>query len=346
MKKKFFLCLFILSLVLTLFSGCNLNSGNLTETQTGPRTYTHFCFDTVCQITIYSAYTEKEQDIANACFQICDKYDQLWNKHNKNSEIFKINSTSSDYVKISKESLKLINDSIYYSTLSGGAFDITISPVVDLWDINKNPHIPGKKEIQNLLKFVNYKDIHVKKNKIKLSKKEQSIDFGGIAKGYVADKLKNFLKSKKINSAIINLGGNILTIGNHDKKDFKIGIQKPFGESNNDYSATIHIQDKSVVTSGVYERYFKENSKIYHHILDPKTGYPCDNELYSVTIISDYSEEGDALSTATFVLGLEKGLDFINKLHDIYAVFITKDYSIHLSEGLHMSDNHEISIIQ
>lgn len=346
MKKKSFLCLIILSLVLTQFSGCNPISGNLTENQTAPRTYTHFCFDTVCQLTFYSSYVEKEQDIANACFQICDKYDQLLNKHNKDSEIFKINSTPTDYVKISEESSKIINDSIYYATLSGGAFDITISPLVDLWDINKNPHIPKKKEIQKSLKLVNYKDIQLKNNQIKLSRKKQSIDLGGIAKGYVADKLKNFLKDKKINSAIINLGGNILTIGNHDKKDFKIGIQKPFGESNNDYSATIHIQDKSVVTSGIYERYFKENNKIYHHILEPQTGYPCDNELYSVTIISDHSEEGDALSTATFVLGLEKGLDFINTLHDVYAVFITKDYSIHLSEGLRMNDNHEISIIQ
>lgn len=338
MKCRKFIYIFILSLLTTQLTGCGDKAG-----ETEPRTYTHFCFDTVCQITIYASYSKNESDIINTCFEMCDKYDNLFNKHSEKSELYKINSHNSEYVEVSIDTRDIIHDSIYYSDLSGGAFDITISPLTDLWDINNNPHIPKEKEITNKLKYVNYKDIHLKNNTVRLSRKQQSMDLGGIAKGFVADRLKTYLKEKKISSAIINLGGNILTIGNNNNQDFIIGIKKPFGESDTDYSAKIKIKDKSVVTSGVYERYFKENNKLYHHILNPKTGYPVDNNLYSVTIISEKSEEGDALSTATFVMGLEKGLSLINSMDDTYAVFITDDYKIHLSDGLRINENNEIT---
>ncbi len=340
MKTKLCIFLVLFSLTILQFWGCRTDS-----VETAPRTYTHFCFDTVCQITIYSAYMENESEIAHTCFEICDKYDHLFNKHDKKSEVSKINFQSPDYVDVSKETFDIIRDSKYYSRLSSGSFDITISPIVDLWDINNHPHVPKKKNIAAALKYVNYKNIQLKDSSVKLAK-HQEIDLGGIAKGYVADKIKNFLTKKQISSAIINLGGNILVIGDNDKKDFNIGIKKPFSNKNNAYSAKIKIKNKSVVTSGAYERYFKKNNKIYHHILNPKTGYPTDNSLYSVTIISDKSEDGDALSTATFVMGLEKGMSFINHLNHIYAVFITKDYKLHLSDGLIINKNNEISISQ
>lgn len=341
MKYRYYIYIVLFSLLATQLTGCGAFSK-----ETEPRTYTHFCFDTVCQITIYSSHSKNESDIVNTCFEMCDKYDNLFNKHNKKSELYKINSHKSEYVEVSNETIDIIQNSIYYSDLFGGAFDITISPITDLWDINNNPHIPKENEITNTLKYVNYKDIHLKNNVVRLSHKQQSMDLGGIAKGFVADRLKAYLKEKKISSVIINLGGNILTIGDNNNQDFTIGIKKPFGESDTDYSAKIKIKDKSVVTSGIYERYFKENNKLYHHILDPKTGYPVNNNLYSVTIISKKSEEGDALSTATFVMGLEDGLSLINTLDDIYAVFITDDYEIHLSDGLRINENNEITICQ
>lgn len=343
MKKKLIYPLLIIITILLLVSA---NDTNIVFKKTEPRTYIHFCFDTICQITIYSSQDKDEQTIVNECFDICDKYDQTFNKYRNDSDIFKINSSENKYADVSDETLKIVEDSIYYSTLSHGAFDITISPITDLWDINNNPHIPQRKKINKALKTVNYKDILIKNKKIKLSKKNQSIDLGGIAKGYVADKIKEYLINNNVSSAIINLGGNILTIGNNNNQDFKIGIKKPFGKNDSDYSATILLSDKSVVTSGIYERYFKKNDKIYHHILDPQKGYPCDNNLYSVTIISDKSEDGDALSTACFVLGLDKGRNLINSLNDVYAVFITKDYKIHLSEGLNINDKKIITIVK
>lgn len=341
MKEKRISFLFIIFTITVLLTACDAASDNTSD---APRTYTHFCFDTVFQLTFYSSYQEGEQNIADTAFQMCDKYDQLFNKYNKESELYRINSHPLTGAKVSEETFELISDSRYYAGLTDGAFDITISPVTDLWDINKNPHVPKKSKINKALKYVNYQDIILKNNRVKLSYPTQSIDLGGIAKGYVADQLKDFFESKQISSAIINLGGNILTIGNNQGEDFKIGIKKPFAQKDDEYSATIHIRDKSVVTSGIYERYFEENNKIYHHILDPETGYPVENNLYSVTIISDRSEEGDALSTATFVMGLEKGLSFINQSEGIEAVFITKDYKLHLSDGLTINDKQEIHI--
>jgi thiamine biosynthesis lipoprotein len=280
----------------------------------------------------------------NQSFDLLDKYDKLFDKHDEDSDISKINSNTKKFVKISQDTYDLISASLDFSSISNGAFDITISPIVDLWDINNNPHVPSYHDIKSNLKKVNYKNIVMDNNKIKLTKKNASIDLGAIAKGYVADKLKTFLTDKGVSSGIINLGGNILTIGNNNNKDFVIGIKKPFGNGDDDYSAKVSVSDMSVVTSGVYERYFKQNGKIYHHIMNPSTGYPVKNNLYSVTIISDNSTQGDALSTTCFVLGLKKGLKLINSYKNIYAVFITNDYKIHLSDGLIMDSKNNISI--
>lgn len=349
MRYKIIYFLFIFMLIITQILGCGTESNF-----NNPRTYTHFCFDTVCTITIYSKKQKDESKTIDACFNLCDKYENLFNKHNQDSEIYKINSGTlnkavskkniSNNMIVSPETLGLIRQSLYYSKLSKGAFDITISPIVDLWDINDNPHIPQKNDILKALKYVDYNGIIIKNNTIRLSHKNQALDLGGIAKGYAADQIKNLLQDKKVISAIINFGGNIQTLGNNNDKDFNIGITKPFGENADDYSAKLKIKDMSVVTSGIYERYFKKNNKIYHHILNPQTGYPVENSLYSVTIISKNSIDGDALSTSAFVMGLSKGLSLINSLDNIYAVFITKDYKIHLSDGLSIDSDNVITI--
>ena len=146
--------------------------------------------------------------------------------------------------------------------------------------------------------------------------------------------MKAYLTSQGINSGFINLGGNVLTLGEKaDATDYTIGIQRPFDESGNTIT-TVEVKDKSVVTSGIYERYYRVNGKIYHHILDVSTGYPYDNGLYSVTIISDSSMDGDALSTICFALGLDKGMELIESLDDVEAVFVTDDYEIISSSGV------------
>ena len=161
-----------------------------------------------------------------------------------------------------------------------------------------------------------------------LTDPKAAIDLGGIAKGYMADQLKEYLLAEGVTSAIINLGGNVLTVGEKpDGSSFHIGIQKPFDKQNATITS-VSVKDSSVVTSGSYERYFKIDDTIYHHILNTETGFPCDNGLLSVTILSEKSIDGDVLSTACFALGLEEGQKLIESLEDIDAIFVTQDYEI------------------
>jgi len=161
------------------------------------------------------------------------------------------------------------------------------------------------------------------------------LELGAVAKGYIADRVKGFLLSKGVTSALINLGGNILLVGEKtDGSAFNVGIQKPFEDRDAVVVAISQLKDCSMVSSGIYERYFYDTEgNFYHHILDSKTGYPCNTGLLQVTIISSDSATGDALSTACFALGLEKGMDLIHSLDDVYAVFITADGTLHFSDG-------------
>ena len=176
---------------------------------------------------------------------------------------------------------------------------------------------------------MDYRNVQVEGNTVTLKDPNSAIDLGGIAKGYIADKLKEYLESEGIKHAIINLGGNVLTLGGKlNGEPFRIGIQKPFDESGAPITS-VEATDLSVVSSGNYERYFEVDGKIYHHILNPKTGMPYDNHLYGVTILSKTSVDGDALSTVCYSLGLEKGMELIKSLDGVEALFITDDYKLH-----------------
>ena len=164
------------------------------------------------------------------------------------------------------------------------------------------------------------------------------IELGAIAKGFIADKLKEHLKENGVTSGTVNLGGNVLCIGKKtDGSPFRIGIQHPF-ENRNEVITAIKAEDISVVSSGVYERYFMQDGKMYHHILDPSTGYPYNNGLVAITVISGKSVDGDALSTTCFAMGLEKGMEFANSLDSVYALFITEEGKLHDSEGFKEMD--------
>lgn len=160
------------------------------------------------------------------------------------------------------------------------------------------------------------------------------IDLGGIAKGYTADVITDILKENGVEHALVDLGGNIYALGNNPEgRPWKIGVQNPF-DSRGKIVGYVPVENKSVVTSGIYERYIEKDGKKYHHILNPFTGYPYDNELAGITIISDKSIDGDALSTSVFSKGLEGGMKFIEKLPNIEAVFVTKDNKVYITSGL------------
>ena len=331
--RRHFRRLFAASVIVAIllsFSACSASFG--TAQTTTDLSYTDMLFDTVIKIQILDS---ADSDILDGLKQLCQKYDTMFSTTNENSDLYKLNHAGGAPVTVSSETSSLIQEGIHYSELSDGAFDITIEPVSSLWDFKSDsPEVPSANEITEAITHINYKGISVSGNTITLSDPKAGIDLGAIAKGYIADQVKAYLKEKGIKHAIINLGGNVDVIGSKpDGSKYNIGIQKPFDETG-EAITSVKLKDQTVVTSGIYERYFKKDGKLYHHILDPRTGYPCDNNLYSVSIITSSSTEADALSTTCFLLGYEKGMQLINETNGVEAIFITSDNKIHRSDNL------------
>lgn len=317
-----YLCTLIL-LILSLW-GCTLPGSKTVQSVQKTDIY----FDTVVSITLYGT---TDDTLLNQAMTLCADYEALLSRTVEGSDIYRINHSQGKPVKVSPETLYLIKESINYSKQTEGAVDITIAPVRDLWDFhNTNPSaIPKQDVLIQALSHVDYHTIHLDETNqtVTLSDPEAQIDLGFIAKGYIADKLKEYFISQGVTSALINLGGNVITIGTKpDGSPFQIGIEKPF-----ETTATmdiVSVTDRSVVTSGIYQRYFEIDNTIYHHILDTKTGYPASGDILSVTILSDSSMVGDALSTSCFLLGVDGSKKLLAHYDNIEAIFITKDYEI------------------
>ncbi len=325
LKKRILSALLICSILVLNISGCGIVNSSEPISRTG------FYFDTIIQITLYNT---SDEGLLDECMNMCDYYENLLSAHVDDSDITKINTAEGQPVEVSAETIELLNIALEYAELSDGAFDPTIGSVSLLWDFDSDEHIvPDESAISEALTHVDYHNITIEGNTVTISDPETNIDLGAIAKGYIADKLKAYLVSQNVTSGIINLGGNVLLIGSKpDGSDFSIGIQKPFADTSTSITG-VKASDKSVVSSGTYERYFEVDGKFYHHILDTSTGYPLDNGLIGITILSDNSVVGDALSTTCFSLGMEKGMKLIESLDGIEVLFITEDYEIHTSSG-------------
>lgn len=315
----------LLTSMVLFLSGC---SGLPTKRD---QIYTDTLFDTIIRIEIYDAV---DDDVLKGCEELCKKYDTMFSNKIEDSEISQINNAGGNAVEVSDDTITLIKKGLYYSELSQGIFDITIAPVSNLWDFkSEEPVLPTADAIAEAVSHVDYNNIIIKDNTVRLTDPNAGIDVGAIAKGYIADKVKDYLEDQGVKHAIINLGGNVLAMGSKlDGSDYNIGIQKPFDDTGEPITS-VKISDKSIVTSGIYQRYFEVDGKIYHHILDPNTGYPCENNLNSVTIITDSSLTADALSTTCFLLGYDKGMNLIDQLDNVDAVFITTDNKIHYSKN-------------
>jgi len=266
-----------------------------------------------------------------------DELESLMTINKSGGDINRLNEASGiKRIKLNSETIFVLENALKYSEILGGAFDVTIGPLVKAWGIiTDNPRVPPQDEIDNLLSLVNYKNLKVDSKNLtaELLKKGQIVDLGGITKGYAGDAAVEICRKNDIKSAYINLGGNVVVVGKKpDGSLWKIAIQNPRAD-NSSYIAILNVSDCSVVTSGDYERHFEKNGKRYHHILDPKTGYPSDSGLISVTIVTKKSIQADALSK-TFVLGLKKGMELIQKIPDAEAVFVTSDKKVYITKGL------------
>lgn len=290
---------------------------------------TTFVMDTLVSIEIEGP--RGGEDIINNGMKIFQNLQDKFDVNLDTSEVSKINASSGlGPVEVSDDTLDVIKSSIEFSEISDGAFDITIGVITKEWGFTVGKYrLPEDKVIRELLKLVDYKNIDISDSKVELKKRGMYLDLGGIAKGYAVDKVYDFLKSKNIKEAIIDAGGTIRTIGTG--KVWKIGIKDPDGRR--DVIGILSLESGlAVATSGDYERYFVENGVRYHHLLDPRTGYPA-NLCRSVTVVSDSAAESDALSTAIFVLGPEKGLELAERL-GLGTVIVDKYGDIIVSDNL------------
>ncbi|MBI0096740.1 MULTISPECIES: FAD:protein FMN transferase [unclassified Snodgrassella] len=279
----------------------------------------------------------------SAVFNAIEQLEARLTVNRYQSEVMSINHAAGKQpVAVSKLVFDLISQAKAASLLPDSKFNLAIGPLVKLWKIGFNGRsIPEKDEIARRLTLTNpnHIDLNRTNQTVYLAKAGMEIDLGAIAKGYIADIIKLLLAQYNIFQAIINCGGNVLTIGYSPitaDKQWHIGLKRPFTEANN-LLGIIHVEDKSVVTSGIYERYFTLNDQLYHHILDPHTGYPLNNELHSVTIISDNSLTGDIYSTIFYGLGIRQGLSELKKKQNIGVIFVTRDKKIIIQSNQHFT---------
>ena len=271
-------------------------------------TAANFFFDTVISLRITA--DENGQELLNHCMDMCRNYEHIFSRTDESSELYAVNHRDTDTVEVSDELAYLIGVGLEYYEISEKKFDITVAPLSDLWDF-KSPDasIPDAEDIAKEAAKVDASKVHLDGNTLSFDSRDTMIDLGALVKGYAADEMAAYLKSEGVSSGLINLGGNVLTIGSKpDGSMWRIGIRKPF--DSDAIIDTVEVSDKTVVTSGVYERYFEQDGVIYHHILDPDTGYPIENL------------QGDALSTTCLALGVEKASKLIESLDGVEAVFI------------------------
>ncbi len=263
-----------------------------------------YYLDTFVSVT---AYGENAEAAVKEVLKETERIENLMSAYKPGSDICRINSAMvSQAVEISEETASVLKKALEFSKKTDGAFDISVKPLVDLWNIKaENPVVPSETDISVALESVGYENILLSGNKISFLKENMKIDLGGAAKGYCADRAAEIMKKHGVENALLDFGGNIFALGkNKNGTPWRIGLQDP-KKSRGEHFTVEELSNKTAVTSGSYERYFEYGGKIYHHILNPQTGYPADSGLISATVISKNSFEADMLSTAVFVLGVE-----------------------------------------
>jgi len=336
--------LFILSLfLLALGSGCSKAAGpGIVKAE--------YVLGTFCRIDLYE---NGNQELYNRLFNRLAELDRIFSANRDDSELARINAGAGlEPVQVSPELFAVLDRALYFAEASGGAFDPTVGPLVKLWGIGtETPHQPTEPELLAALDLVNWRDLELRAAETAadtsartafLKRRGMALDLGAIAKGYAADELTRILREENVPRALIDLGGNIYIWGKRkDGKPWRVGVQDPLSERGNSAGVLELAGDLSVVSSGIYERYFTgSDGQRYHHILDltgfqgfrgPK-GYPVENGILAVTVIAASSMDADALSTSCFALGYEKGAA-LAAANGAEVLFIYEDKTILGSPG-------------
>jgi len=323
-------------LVIVLLSGC-VQETEATETALNKSPYkeTAFLMGTVVTVRIYDQ--DKEQVLESVFDRIYSLTEQI-DAGETDSEIDKINLAAGvEPVKVSADIYELVALGKEHSTHADGTFDISIGPLTSLWHIGyDDARKPEQAEIDAVLSFIDYNKIELNNEEqtVFLKEKGMKLDLGAIAKGFITDEVKEVMQEHDVKSAIIDLGGNIFVIGTNSNGDkWNVGIQDPFSPRG-ETVGKLKAKDQSIVTSGVYERFLEVDGVKYHHLLNPKDGYPFMNDIAGVSIITDRSVDGDALSTAVFSKGLKDGMEYIESIKGAEAIFISNDKKVYTTRGL------------
>lgn len=326
-KFKFTAILFVVMMIISQ-TGC----GNKTDVEN-----TGEYFDTEVTLTIYDIDENKGNDVLDGCFELCEKYENLLSKTVSGSDVDRINRAKGRWTEIDPDTVDVIKTGIDISERSEGLFDITVGRLTDIWDFEaEDPKVPSEDEVKDARDTVDYRQIKIRGNKVRLGNSEAKIDLGGIAKGYIADRLTEFMKKEGVEHAVINLGGNVAVVGEKsDGSAWNIGVERPYSERTEIIGA-VPVRDQTIVTSGIYERYFEVDGKKYNHIIDPRTGWPVESDVELVTITgeSGSSMVCDGLSSACILLGREDGMKLIEKEKGKEALFADKDDKVTKTKGM------------
>ncbi|MCR4842310.1 MAG: FAD:protein FMN transferase [Eubacterium sp.] len=334
-----------LLLMLLLMTGCGALTGS--DSATGDTTASGsatdvaddeefsqqvFAMDTYMTVTAYGPHGEEAVDQATAEIE---RLDSLFSVGDENSDISKVNAAGGGTV--SSDTAYLIARSGELYDMTGGLFDISVYPLMDLWGFTTlNYQVPDEASLADALALVDGSAVNVDEEtgEVSFDIEGMEIDLGGIAKGYTSGRIMEIFEDCGVESGLVSLGGNVQLYGSKtDGSDWRIAIQNP--DADEDYIAVVETSDKAIITSGGYERYFEEDGVVYHHIVDPTTGYPADSGLQSVSIVSADGTLADGLSTALFIMGLDDAIAFYQAHSQAFDIILyTDDGELYVSEGI------------
>lgn len=311
-----------LLLIIALLCGCSAKRERLFERE-------GYYLNTYISLKIWS--DKDGEELLDGAFALCSHYDELFDMYSEDGALARINAADGEPCKADDDTLALLRLGEYYATLSQGRFDLTCGRVTELWSWDEaEPTVPEPSALAEALKTVGWGSVSIEGSMVTLPKGTK-LDAGGLAKGYIADRMAEYLTENGVDKAIIDLGGNIVVLGDKGGEGYRVGIQSPFEPSG--YAGVLRVKACSVVTAGSYQRCFLLDDIEYHHILDLSTGMPAKTGLAAVTVIAPSSADADALATIAFLLGAEEGMKLLESIEGVSAVFIEENGNLLLTEG-------------
>lgn len=317
----------ILAVMIMMLTGCpqpveeqGSTSGNIEP---------EIIFDTVVGVTLPEGTSN---DIQIGVIELMKQYEQLFDKTNQSGQVYSINNALGKAVSVDISVIDLINKLKETAEQTEGSFDPSIGALTELWASTGITVPPGEAEIQSAMTMIGYQNI-VTDDKTVTVPAGMQLDLDSASQGYTADKAVEYLKSYGVTGGRIDIGGNVRTFGTYEGDQWEVEISTYVGE-NKHAVGIARVTDMAIVTTSIFDRYFEYDGKVYHSVIDPATGYPADNGVFSVTVLAENGWYADALSKACLVMGDEKGIEFINGLEGVEAVFVMEDGEVILSEGM------------